>query len=343
MLNLLFLIFFILLCVCSLFGWQYVLQQSQVLDLASGKLSPINPLGLTDVVIMFLTWIAGQMTSAGILHVGGISMSTADQSALPTIIGISAFSQLVFTAIGLGLIVIRHQPLRVVSFGCSHWRESVRLGAFAFVLAIPPLLILQWTLTYFVDYSHDSLKALEENPNATALGLVWFGAVISAPISEEIFFRGILLRWLQRITSSATSVDRLISGGVDYAVPPASLNGQDLLVQAGRAAKDADSSNPVKFPPTAMVEVEESQTPTRGSAGSLSTALVPICVSSLVFAAVHIGQGLAPIPLFYLGLVLGYLYFKTGHLLPCIVLHLGLNAYSMFWFTLGAFTDSTAS
>ena len=57
-------------------------------------------------------------------------------------------------------------------------------------------------------------------------------------------------------------------------------------------------------------------------------------VSAAVFGLAHVGQGAAPIPLFVFGLALGYLYRQTGSILPCIVLHMGLNGFSMFWFTM---------
>lgn len=51
-----------------------------------------------------------------------------------------------------------------------------------------------------------------------------------------------------------------------------------------------------------------------------------IVVSSSLFAALHIGQGAAPVPLFFLALALGYLYQRTHRLLPCATVHFCLNA-----------------
>ena len=53
-----------------------------------------------------------------------------------------------------------------------------------------------------------------------------------------------------------------------------------------------------------------------------------------MFAAVHYGQGLAPVALFLFGLALGFLYRQTGSIVPCIVLHFFLNFFSMFWLSL---------
>jgi membrane protease YdiL (CAAX protease family) len=58
---------------------------------------------------------------------------------------------------------------------------------------------------------------------------------------------------------------------------------------------------------------------------ALPTGMVPILISSLLFAAVHAGQWPAPVPLFFLALVLGYLYHQTHRLLPSLVVHALLN------------------
>jgi len=58
-------------------------------------------------------------------------------------------------------------------------------------------------------------------------------------------------------------------------------------------------------------------------------AVWPMVVASLVFAVMHWGQGLAPIPLFLLSMGLGYLYRQTGSLVPSITVHFLLNAFTM--------------
>ena len=55
----------------------------------------------------------------------------------------------------------------------------------------------------------------------------------------------------------------------------------------------------------------------------------PIVLSAALFAMLHIGQGPAPIPLFFLALVLGYLYQRTHRIWPSLVTHFLLNAGSM--------------
>ena len=58
-------------------------------------------------------------------------------------------------------------------------------------------------------------------------------------------------------------------------------------------------------------------------------AVTAIVVSSLAFALAHLGQGLAWVPLFFFGLVVGYLSRQTGSIVPGIILHGLFNAVSV--------------
>jgi membrane protease YdiL (CAAX protease family) len=62
----------------------------------------------------------------------------------------------------------------------------------------------------------------------------------------------------------------------------------------------------------------------------------PIVLSSVLFAAVHLGQGLAPAPLFFFSLALGYLYQRTHRIWASAALHFSLNATSLtvLWLSL---------
>ncbi|MBM3955357.1 MAG: CPBP family intramembrane metalloprotease [Planctomycetes bacterium] len=54
-----------------------------------------------------------------------------------------------------------------------------------------------------------------------------------------------------------------------------------------------------------------------------------ICLQALAFGLAHAGQGLAPVPLALFGMVLGGIVFRTGSLLPAVVLHGLFNAASI--------------
>lgn len=55
----------------------------------------------------------------------------------------------------------------------------------------------------------------------------------------------------------------------------------------------------------------------------------PVLLSSLAFAAAHVGQGLAFVPLFPLAVVLGVIARQTGSIVPCVLLHGLFNAVSV--------------
>lgn len=54
-----------------------------------------------------------------------------------------------------------------------------------------------------------------------------------------------------------------------------------------------------------------------------------VVVSAALFAAAHTGQGLASVPLFLLGLVLGWIARQTGSIVACVLLHAAFNAVSV--------------
>ena len=55
----------------------------------------------------------------------------------------------------------------------------------------------------------------------------------------------------------------------------------------------------------------------------------PIVVTSFVFAVLHLGQGAAPIPLFFLSLGLGFLYRQTGCIAAPMIVHMVLNGVTL--------------
>lgn len=69
--------------------------------------------------------------------------------------------------------------------------------------------------------------------------------------------------------------------------------------------------------------------------------VVAIVLSSLAFALAHLGQGLAWVPLFFFGLVVGTLARQTGSIVPGIILHALFNAVSVVLVVLQTATSST--
>ena len=68
--------------------------------------------------------------------------------------------------------------------------------------------------------------------------------------------------------------------------------------------------------------------PTRTASQGITNRYGAIIVTSVLFAGLHVGQGAAYIPLFFLALALGYVTQKTGSIFPAIIIHVSLNSLS---------------
>jgi len=60
----------------------------------------------------------------------------------------------------------------------------------------------------------------------------------------------------------------------------------------------------------------------------LPQRLLPVVLTSVVFAGVHFEQMPAPLAIFPLSIVLGLLYETTGSLIPSFVLHALFNGFN---------------
>ncbi len=298
-----------------------------------------SPLGLVDVMIMFVTWVFGQVASAGLavwlLEIQPDSIQELSGASMAILAGIVAIGQLIATGIGMAMICFRYRRWEIFGFQPDSVRQDILLGLRAFVMVVPAILLLQWTLTMLVKYEHGTLEMLMKDRSWLTIASTWFAAVLVAPVCEEIFFRGILQSWLQRLGHQSNApLEMAIAGGwgsgnvSEFSEKTANPATDDLPL--GSEMGGYENSN--EPPNLSAVETRSSAVPYVQF--DSSATWMPLIVSAAVFGLAHVGQGAAPIPLFVFGLALGYLYRQTGSILPCIVLHMGLNGFSMFWFTM---------
>ena len=291
-----------LLTLLSVFFWFRGFQRQR----QGEHLLPANDgtamIGFVDLTLGFFVWLGGQL-AAGILMTilnGPISsLDSASPEAFRNLMLYSGLAQISTTFVTAFYFYIRYRnwsarhPVNWTSE--AHYRTS----AIAFIMILPIVLIIQWSLSLLVPYEHPTLEALLKDGSPLTIFACWFAAVLAAPITEEFVFRGMLQNWLQRLNASDINRNEILIGG--------ELQNQELKPATGPLA----SSN--QSPP-----------------------IWPIFVTSALFAMAHLGQGLAPIPLFVFSVMLGFLYRQTHSLIPCILVHFMLNAYSMTWFTLGS-------
>lgn len=186
------------------------------------------------------------------------------------------------------------------------WRDLV-LGVAAVLMLIPPVLALQGFLSTIYEYKHPLLEVLKEPQPILTLAVMAISSTIIAPVTEEFFFRGLIQGWFGRLA------ERRRGRGANVSAP-------QPPVKAALVGEEADASTTLN--PYSSGEAESHLV------GYRPRAWWPIVASSLLFAAVHAGQGPAPISLFFLALGLGYLYRQTGRIWAGVILHMGLNGLS---------------
>ena len=308
--------------------WRKYLRQQQ--SSGSKYLSSVHPtpMGLIDVLTLYLAWILvpGMISAVPLAIWGFPTLDNLVTWQMNALIVVSSVAQLSVCLAAVGYLRWRYGTLDQV-FGVStlEMPNHCWIAAKAFCMVVPFVLLIQVLLAYLVPmvpYQHETIDQLRENFSLNTLLTTWFAAVVAAPICEELLFRGVLQSWLQRIHFGATTTTGFteIIGGWD--------SNRDHIVVPDQPASGRVAEQPFALEANPRVSERVSQRVSR------LQWWMPIVVSSTMFAAVHVGQGLAPIPLFVFGVGLGFVYRFTGSIVPSIILHFLLNAFSMFWVTL---------
>jgi len=178
----------------------------------------------------------------------------------------------------------------------SRWLEDVLLGAGAYAMLVVPMLVLHYFAQRLTNLTepHPFVELLSDDPDFGYLLPISVAALLAAPLAEEFFFRLLLQGWLERLMTRWECESQVAQGA--------------MVTPAGDVTEgDGERRLPGNAPPGRRAR------------------WVPICVSALVFALAHIGQGAAPLALFFLALGLGYLYQRTHRLLPSIITHFLIN------------------
>lgn len=182
------------------------------------------------------------------------------------------------------------------------------IGGVATIMLLPPVLILQGILSSLIDYHHPLLDVLQRPQPVSVLLAMAISSTLVAPLAEEFFFRGLLQGWLGSLAGTGSSPAEEPQGPLEIAESPEGPVAAEVTESGHLAPEQPYQSSYVEHLPQQR-----------------SRAWWPVVVSSLLFAVVHLGQGPAPITLFFLALGLGYLYRQTGRIWAPIIVHMGLN------------------
>lgn len=179
-------------------------QRTQRKNDRPGATSSGEPLSLIQVLAGYVAAVLAASVT------GGLAMVVAgDQDS----VWVLAISQLGFWA-GLGAVVAFARRRSDEQLAADHLHEEVRMrdllggvivGVFTQLILLPALYL---PLRAFID--DDELSAPAENlidrVDGVGLVLMGLGVVIVAPIVEELYFRGLLLRTIERRWGIAVAV-----------------------------------------------------------------------------------------------------------------------------------------
>lgn len=255
-------------------------------------------------------------------------------SAVPEITSLqilfdAVFSLLAVVAICMMMKLAVNATWEDLGFCFDFTWSDVRLGMLAGMALIPPLLLLQMALVQLIPSEHQIVKLFEQQPSGTTMAIMFFSAVIVAPLSEEFFIRVILQGWLEKRSSEhQTAWQRLTNPPEPPIQMPEPSNTDEA--QLAHTADPGIATSDEQACSNADSELAE---PLHGWYATL-----PILFSSSCFAVMHFGYGPDPIPIFLLALALGFLYQRTHRLIASITLHALLNGTSLFllWASLDA-------
>ena len=185
-------------------------------QLTQGLLTPepLPPLGKTDVVCLGAALLLGFALPVVVGSVifqacGGPSLGTGSPAAQRLLIMAQPAAQAATILGTLGMLMVTLPAgVRAIHLRFDRPAADLRQGFSAYLLAMPWVLLVSALVAVIVKWIGSNTSTEHEvftlwraeGPGVTSLKLVMFvGAVILAPIAEEIFFRGLLQTLILRV------------------------------------------------------------------------------------------------------------------------------------------------
>ena len=229
----------------------------------------------------------------------------------------SALSNCVLLLLVPGIVRITSGAnLAELGIQMRNWPRQVGLGARAAMLMTPPVCAIQFlAIQIWAPQAHLVEQMVFERFTLGVAILAILSTMVLAPCVEELLFRGIFQSWLDRHFEDSQ--------------PPA----------ATVAEKERPAFQGLEDVPLVLVSTNSSEdsTPTHTGTGNpliadhpndppwSHSSNIPILLTSVFFASLHLPQWPAPIAIFLLSLALGVLYKRTGSLMASIAMHATFN------------------
>jgi len=229
----------------------------------------------------------------------------------------------------LPALLRRTAGVGVVELGLSTvgWPRQVGIGVVAALLATPAVYAIHIAAAGVWETNQHPVEQMMADRLSPGIALLAFvSTVVLAPLVEETMFRGVLLGWLTRVYTRPPR-------DAQIAAPVSRPSEQDVAV--------SDGIGPAAEPlPDRLSAVDVEVVPAAAASAGNVVCWPAIVLTSLLFAGLHAPQWPAPIGIFFLSMVLGVVYQRTGSLLTAMVLHGVFNGSSTALFLVGSLARS---
>jgi membrane protease YdiL (CAAX protease family) len=206
---------------------------------------------------------------------------------------------------------------RAVGISSSGLLRDIGIGGWVLLLMLPPIVTVNMitTLMSGVEYNHPIIDALKNYP--WLVGVIAFQAVIVAPLTEEFFFRSLLIGWFESAHFGRTAK------AVLFGWKPNSF------------AEGAEPNHPQDWKPASFEEPYAVDIPQRPS--EYRPPWWPSIVSGVLFGLAHFSYGVSWVPLIVFGVIMGRVYQLRQSLLMCVAVHMLFNGINIInlWLSLG--------
>ena len=276
------------------------------------------PWGLLDIflVLMLLPLLGSVANSIALTKLEvptNLPLDELPPDSMIAVLFAGSIAKLAVIVIALPVILWKNKAtMAQLGWPGRSMNNDFEIGVIGFLLLVGPVLSIQAALASFWPSEHPLIELLVENSGPIFFLVSGFSAVIVAPIAEEFIFRVLLQGWFEKLAQFRGDPAELLFGHFPtFAVV---ANNED-----SPKASEIDRTNSSAAFHKEHGKAEQLE---RGSPSA-------IVASAAIFALMHFSHGPDPIPLFFFALGLGYLYQRTNRVLPCIIVHLLLNALSL--------------
>ncbi len=323
-------------------GWSYALRQWRhgAPLIQRREPLPLVPWGLMDLlalaIILFVLQVAAMRfvgSRFGLSDKVAVNDLAAAEQTM--VYGSLSLITLVWVVIAIAMqMLLRGASAGQLGCHLQHVKRDLRVGIVAFGMLGPLVYAIQVLLVRYWPSEHPFVKVLSEHPEARLLAIGAFAICVAAPVFEEFAFRVFFQGWLQNVAillHKRRSTPVFSSSAADV---HAQESEPDVASRDPWAVLDRPRQAPVKSAPqSSPTDSEVWDAIFLGPRSDTQSAeprlrLWPIVASALVFALLHYSHGPDWVPLTVLALGLGYVYQRTGSVLPSIIVHMLLNTCS---------------